>query len=614
MRHASGTIDAILDELDDEAIAISDPTVEMLAIVTDLHAAGLAQLMGEVDGSHRPPVPLLQALARDHLVASVLLVHGLHPEPLDRRLARTLADIDGRSGAVASVELVELTDLGAHLRVEGASPNDAYRLRLDLERALAERVPDLVVARIDGGERAGAAHVGLHPDREPERTTEHRDGGADMNGVGGRRDLGGSVLERLARRGPPARLGERCEMCGSPVADEHGHVVDVHARGMLCVCRPCYLLFTPEGSGHDHFRAVPDRYLDLGRDSIGPQLWDRLEVPVGVAFFFRNSVLGRIVGQYPGPGGATESELAFEAWEDLVAAVPGLADMVPDVEALLVRGELRRRRGLSGAGRPLLRPDGTAAIGVAGNRRGRRRRDARSMPASTTWPGGADRYRPPRDGRPMTELSFDVLDITADRFGAVPTLTARLRIAELTGEVVHMVALRTQIKIDAHIRRYDEAEQARLAEQFGEPERWADTLRPFTWTHATAMVPGFTGTTEFDLPIPCTYDLEVLGSRFFESLDSGKVPLEFLFSGTLVTRGDTGFAVTQVPWHKSAPYALPVAVWRELMDAFYPNSGWIRLHRDTVHALLAHKGAHAIPSWDQMITELLALAAGASSS
>lgn len=209
----------------------------------------------------------------------------------------------------------------------------------------------------------------------------------------------------------------------------------------------------------------------------------------------------------------------------------------------------------------------------------------------------------------VTELSFDVLDISADRYAAVPALSARLRIAELTGEQVHMVALRTQVKIDAHLRRYDGAEQERLAEQFGSPERWADTLRPFTWTHATAMVPGFVGTTEFELPIECTYDLEVLGSRYFEALDGGCVPLEFLFSGTLVTKGANGFAVTQVPWHKSAPYSLPVATWHELMDAHYPNARWIRIHRDTVNALLAYKGAHAIPSWDQTMTDLLRHAA-----
>ncbi len=204
------------------------------------------------------------------------------------------------------------------------------------------------------------------------------------------------------------------------------------------------------------------------------------------------------------------------------------------------------------------------------------------------------------------ELSFDVVDIVPEPYAAVPTLIARLRVAELTGEVVHMIALRTQVKIDAHVRRYSDEEQRRLGTQFGEPTRWSETLRPFTWTHATAMVTGFTGTTEFDLPILCTYDSEVLGSRYLESLEEGKVPLEFLFSGTLVCKGEKGFSVTQVPWHKTAPYALPVTVWRELMDAYYANAAWLRLHRDTINDLAAYKGTRAIPSWDQVMAELLA--------
>lgn len=208
----------------------------------------------------------------------------------------------------------------------------------------------------------------------------------------------------------------------------------------------------------------------------------------------------------------------------------------------------------------------------------------------------------------MTELSFDVLDIAPDKYAAVPILSARLRIAELTGEKIHMVALRVQVKVDAHVRRYDLPEQERLGAQFGEPERWSETLRPFTWTHATAMVPGFTGTTEFELPIACTYDTEVLGSRYFEALDSGKVPLEFLFSGTVVGKGETGFSVSQVPWHKAAPYELPVTVWRELMDAYYANAGWLRLHRDTVNDLVARKAQLASADWDVFMADLLSAA------
>lgn len=150
------------------------------------------------------------------------------------------------------------------------------------------------------------------------------------------RDGGAGVLERLARRGPPLAAGERCEFCASPLGEHHGHVVDLDARGLLCACRPCYLLFTPRGAGHGQFRAVPERLVDLRSDAFGSR-WEQLDIPVSVAFFFENSVIGRIVALYPGPGGATESELELSAWSALVDAVPGLAALAPDVEAVIVR-------------------------------------------------------------------------------------------------------------------------------------------------------------------------------------------------------------------------------------------------------------------------------------
>lgn len=213
----------------------------------------------------------------------------------------------------------------------------------------------------------------------------------------------------------------------------------------------------------------------------------------------------------------------------------------------------------------------------------------------------------------MTELSFDVLDVAPDRFAVAPVLVARLRIAETTGAVIHMISLQAQIRIDAHLRRYDPWEQDLMVEQFGEPERWHETLRPFTWTHASVNLPGFSGSSEFEVPIECTYDLEVLGSRYFHALQGGTVPLEFLFNGTVVTKADPGFHVHQIPWHKAAAYEMPVSVWRELMDRYFPNSGWIRLHRDTIEALQRFKGRRAIPSWDQTFTELLARATEAPS-
>lgn len=150
-----------------------------------------------------------------------------------------------------------------------------------------------------------------------------------------------AVLQRIreAPARPPPRAGERCELCSEAIADQHGHLVDIHARSLLCACRGCYLLFSPEGAGGGHYRAVPDRYLAFPDFRLtGPQ-WDALQIPVSVAFFFVNSALDRVAAFYPSPAGATESLLPLDTWDDIVAANPALATLQPDVEAFLVRSE-----------------------------------------------------------------------------------------------------------------------------------------------------------------------------------------------------------------------------------------------------------------------------------
>jgi hypothetical protein len=144
-----------------------------------------------------------------------------------------------------------------------------------------------------------------------------------------------STLRRIARNrpGPPQ---ERCDMCAAPVDPGHSHVVDLQSRQLMCACRPCYLLFTDD-QAHLRYRAVPDRYLSFTGPVIDERAWDELQIPVGLAFLFHNSVQERMVAFYPGPAGATESELDLPAWERIVAAHPVLATLRPDVAALLVR-------------------------------------------------------------------------------------------------------------------------------------------------------------------------------------------------------------------------------------------------------------------------------------
>lgn len=209
----------------------------------------------------------------------------------------------------------------------------------------------------------------------------------------------------------------------------------------------------------------------------------------------------------------------------------------------------------------------------------------------------------------MTDLEFTVLDVVAEPYGAAPNLVAKLRIEETSGEPVHALVLRAQVRIDAHRRPYGPAEEQGLLDLFGPRNRWADTLKPFLWMHATAVVPGFDGSTDVDLALPCTYDFDVAGAKYLHALRNGSVPLELLFSGTVFARGETGFSVTQIPWDREARHEMPVAVWRELMDQYFPGAGWVRLDRDTLDALSRYKSTRGLTTWEAALGQLLAEAA-----
>ncbi|MDJ0346482.1 DUF5947 family protein [Streptomyces sp. H10-C2] len=154
--------------------------------------------------------------------------------------------------------------------------------------------------------------------------------------AGGRAASPVASLLRVTRNRPKPVAGERCEMCAEPIGESHAHVVNLDSRALMCSCRACYLLFTDQGANL-HYRAVPERYLHFAGLTLDDRTWDELQIPVGLAFLFRNSVQGRTIAFYPGPAGATESELPLDAWDTIVSANPELGVLRADVEALLVR-------------------------------------------------------------------------------------------------------------------------------------------------------------------------------------------------------------------------------------------------------------------------------------
>ena len=207
----------------------------------------------------------------------------------------------------------------------------------------------------------------------------------------------------------------------------------------------------------------------------------------------------------------------------------------------------------------------------------------------------------------MPDLSFEVVGAEVPLYAAVPTLIFKLRVTNADAqEPIHSVTLRSQVQLAVTRRRYSPAAQAQLLEVFGEPERWGETLRSLLWTHVNAVVPQFTGSVIIDLPIACTYDFEVVATKYFNALGDGEVPLLFLFSGTVFYENEEGnLQAGQISWTKESTYRFPITVWQEMMARYYPNSTYIRLHKDIFDRLYQYKATHGLPTWEDVIGRLL---------
>jgi hypothetical protein len=209
----------------------------------------------------------------------------------------------------------------------------------------------------------------------------------------------------------------------------------------------------------------------------------------------------------------------------------------------------------------------------------------------------------------MADLAFDCVDVVPERYGAGPTLLFKLRVTETSGQRVHAIALRAQIRIEPARRTYSDHEVELLADVFGARSRWGETLKVMQFAHASVMVPSFTGAVEVDLPVPVSYDLEVATGKFLHALSGDPVPMTMLFSGTVFGKPDneshTGFWVEPVPWTAEAPCRMPVDVWRTLMDLYFPDSGWLMLRRETLDALTRYKAARGYATWDETVTSLV---------
>lgn len=207
----------------------------------------------------------------------------------------------------------------------------------------------------------------------------------------------------------------------------------------------------------------------------------------------------------------------------------------------------------------------------------------------------------------MPDLNFAVQAAKPVAHAAAPLLALELRIENGDDTEIRNVALQCQIRIEAARRRYEPEEEPKLLDLFGEKERWGQTLRSMLWTHTSTNVGSFRRSTKVDLPVPCTFDFNVAATKYFHALEGGEVPLTLLFSGTIFYDHEQyGLQVAQIPWEKEARYRMPVAVWKQVIDAYYPNSAWLTLRRDVFDRLHEFKMRHGIATWEQAFERLLA--------
>ncbi len=207
-------------------------------------------------------------------------------------------------------------------------------------------------------------------------------------------------------------------------------------------------------------------------------------------------------------------------------------------------------------------------------------------------------------GAPTPEFAIEGAE--AWPFAATPRLRLRLRVAAAPEMRIDSMLLDAQVRIAPRRRPYGAGERELLRDLFGQPEQWGASLQTFLWESASVFVPGFAGETTVDLPLTCTYDFEVTAARYLHSLEDGVVPLELLFSGT-VLHSDAGGQrrVTRVPLDSEARFELPVALWRETVDHYFHGSPWLRLERGSFDRLYAYRSRNALPSWEAAVERLL---------
>ena len=346
------------------------------------------------------------------------------------------------------------------------------------------------------------------------------------------------------------------------------------------MCRACYLLFT-DTSANLRYRAVPDRFLSLPDFGLGRREWEALQIPVGVAFFFRNSALERTVAFYPGPAGATESELDIATWA-AVSRDPRVGLLADDVEALLVRLPMTPTSRHAFWCRSTRVTSSSADFACCGADSTAERRPATSSTDSSPASPSAKR-RAAAMTTAQPDVTFSVLDVIPERYAVSPTLLAHLAVAYPGDEPIHAIALRCQVRIQPLRRGCSDAEAVGLLELFGPgnggraPNRAFRGSMPSRWCRVHRQ-------NRATLSLPCTTTWKWPPPKYFHALRAGPSRCSSSSAGRSSAAaskpaGTAGLLELRGPLRHAG------AVWRDLIALHYPNSGWLRLSHASIAAL-----------------------------
>ena len=207
----------------------------------------------------------------------------------------------------------------------------------------------------------------------------------------------------------------------------------------------------------------------------------------------------------------------------------------------------------------------------------------------------------------MPELDFKLLGCEPAKHAAAPTLCFKLALSQREPAVpIQNVTLQCQIRIEARQRSYAPSEQEGLTDLFGEPSRWGETLHSMLWVQTHVTVPPFERDCAIDVPVFCSFDFNIAATKYLHGVRDGVVPLLLLFSGSVFYRDEDGqLAMDLISWNKEAQFSLPVRVWQDMMDTYYPNIAWLCVSRPVFEALYEYKRRRGYTGFDEVLTSLI---------